>query len=245
MEPADHTEIMRLLAKRNHDLGRLGPSSSAGSTMPWPTSHRPGIPRRNSTLLKTTAPLGSFEPGHPHQGTCATSWPSSSSTTWRASTSRSKRVAPSHPDRGSGLEDLAHRPLPGAGPVLACSLIGYSGDVGCFAANGDCFAAWVGIAPVERSSGGRVFHRLSLRGHRRLNNAIHMVAICEIRQPHSEGRAYFDRKVAEGKTKQEALRLFKRHALQRRLSPAHPRCRKGSGEDTRKRLVACVVGSTS
>jgi len=56
-----------------------------------------------------------------------------------------------------------------------------------------------------------VFHRLSLRGHRRLNNAIHMVAISQIRQPHSEGRAYFDRKVAEGKTKREALRSLKRH----------------------------------
>ena len=38
-----------------------------------------------------------------------------------------------------------------------------------------------------------------------------MAAICQIRQPHSEGRAYFDRKVAEGKTKREALRSLKRH----------------------------------
>ena len=98
----------------------------------------------------------------------------------------------------------------GVGPVLACSLIGYSGDIRRFA-NRDSFAAYAGIAPVEHSSGGRVFHRLSLRGHRRLNNAIHMVAISQIRQPHSEGRAYFDRKVAEGKTKREALRSLKRH----------------------------------
>ncbi len=98
----------------------------------------------------------------------------------------------------------------GVGPVLACSLIGYTGDVGRFA-NRDSFAAYAGIAPVEHSSGGRIFHRLSLRGHRRLNNAIHMVAISQIRQPHSAGRAYFDRKVAEGKTKREALRSLKRH----------------------------------
>ena len=37
-----------------------------------------------------------------------------------------------------------------------------------------------------------------------------MAAICQIRQPHSAGRAYFDRKVAEGKTKKEALRALKR-----------------------------------
>jgi transposase len=39
----------------------------------------------------------------------------------------------------------------------------------------------------------------SARDHR-LNHAIHMVAICQLRQPHSEGRADFDRRVAEGKT---------------------------------------------
>ncbi len=54
-------------------------------------------------------------------------------------------------------------------------------------------------------------HRLSRRGNRQLNHALHMVAICQIRQPHSDGRAYFDRKVAEGKTKKEALRALKRH----------------------------------
>ena len=53
-------------------------------------------------------------------------------------------------------------------------------------------------------------HRLSERGNRQLNHAIHMAALSQIRQPHSEGRAYFDRKVAEGKTKKEALRSLKR-----------------------------------
>ena len=37
-----------------------------------------------------------------------------------------------------------------------------------------------------------------------------MAAICQLRQPHSDGRAYFDRKVAEGKTKKEAIRALKR-----------------------------------
>ena len=50
------------------------------------------------------------------------------------------------------------------------------------------------------SSGGRKVHRLSLRGNRRLNHAIHMVAITQIRHKHSQGRAYYDRKIAAGKT---------------------------------------------
>jgi hypothetical protein len=53
-------------------------------------------------------------------------------------------------------------------------------------------------------------HRLSQRGNRRLNHALHLAAVCQIRQPHSDGRAYFDRKHTEGKTKKEALRSLKR-----------------------------------
>jgi transposase len=98
----------------------------------------------------------------------------------------------------------------GVGPIIACALIGYTGDVRRFR-NRDQFAAYNGTAPIELSSGGRVVHRLSQRGNRRLNHAVHLGAICQIRQPHSEGRAYFDRKVAEGKTKKEALRALKRH----------------------------------
>jgi len=77
------------------------------------------------------------------------------------------------------------------------------------------FAAYNGTAPVEVSSGGRKNYRLSLRGNRRLNHAIHMAAITQIRHKHSEGRAYYDKKLAEGKTHKEALR-----ALKRRISDA-------------------------
>ncbi len=61
-------------------------------------------------------------------------------------------------------------------------LIGYTGDITRFA-NRDSYAADNGTAPVEFSSAGRVVHRLSQRGNRNLNHAIHMVAICQLRQP--------------------------------------------------------------
>src|SRR5664280_1967037 len=96
------------------------------------------------------------------------------------------------------------------GPILACELIGYTGDVRRFS-NRDQFASYAGVAPVEFSSGGRIVHRLSRRGNRQLHHAIHMVAICQIRQTNSEGRAYFERRVAEGTTKREAIRSLKRH----------------------------------
>jgi transposase len=60
------------------------------------------------------------------------------------------------------------------------------------------------------SSGQRKIYRLSLRGNRRLNHAVHMAAITQIRHKHSDGRAYYQRKLAEGKTHKEALRCLKR-----------------------------------
>src|SRR5262249_42949002 len=58
------------------------------------------------------------------------------------------------------------------------------------------------------------------RGNRRISHAIHMAAITQIRHLHSEGRAYHDKKLAQGKTPKEALRALKRRisdALCRRL----------------------------
>ena len=57
---------------------------------------------------------------------------------------------------------------------------------------------------------GTVIVRATRGGNRQLNHAIHMVAICRIRQTGSEGRAYSEKKIAEGKTKKEAIRSLKR-----------------------------------
>jgi hypothetical protein len=95
------------------------------------------------------------------------------------------------------------------GPVIAATVIGCAVDVSRFASR-DHFAAYNGTAPIEVSSGNRKIHRLSRRGNRRLNHAIHMAAITQIRHRHSDGRAYYDRKLAEGKTHKEALRSLKR-----------------------------------
>jgi transposase len=115
-----------------------------------------------------------------------------------------KRIRTAIRASGTSVTDLF-----GVGPIIAAALIGYTGDVSRFR-NRDRFAAYNGTAPVEFSSGGRIVHRVSERGNRQLNHAIHMAAICQLRQAHSEGRAYFERKVTEGKTKKEALRALKR-----------------------------------
>jgi transposase len=97
----------------------------------------------------------------------------------------------------------------GVGPVIAAIVIGCVTDVSRFASR-DHFAAYNGTAPIEVSSGNRKIYRLSRRGNRRLNHAIHMAAITQIRYRHSGGRVYYDRKLAEGKTHKEALRSLKR-----------------------------------
>ena len=53
-------------------------------------------------------------------------------------------------------------------------------------------------------------YRLSRRGNRRFNHAIHMAAVTQIRYRHSPGRGYYDKKLTEGKTGKEALRCLKR-----------------------------------
>jgi transposase len=77
----------------------------------------------------------------------------------------------------------------GVGPVIAAAVIGDVCHVSRFG-NRDRFAACNGTAPVEVSSGGRKACRLSRRGKRRLNHAIHMAAVTQIRYRHTKGRAY-------------------------------------------------------
>ncbi len=116
----------------------------------------------------------------------------------------SKKLAAAVKASGTSLTGLF-----GVGPVIAGTVIGDVRQVFRFPSR-DHFAAYNGTAPVEVSSGGRKAWRLSLRGNRRLNHAIHMAAVTQIRHTHSDGRAYYEKKIAEGKTGKEALRCLKR-----------------------------------
>ena len=96
----------------------------------------------------------------------------------------------------------------GVGPILAAKIIGSVGSVTRFPTKAH-FASYCGTAPVEASSGEMVRHRLSLAGNRQLNNALHMVAVCQARSE-VRGRAYYRKKLSEGKSRKEALRCLKR-----------------------------------
>jgi transposase len=96
----------------------------------------------------------------------------------------------------------------GVGPILAARVIGTVGDVMRFPTKAH-FASYSGTAPLEASSGEVVRHRLSMAGNRHLNYALHMVALCQARSD-ARGRAYYRKKIDEGKSRKEALRCLKR-----------------------------------
>jgi transposase len=101
--------------------------------------------------------------------------------------------------------------LHGIGPSGAARLLAEVGDVTRFPSKAH-FASWNGTAPIDASSGDQIRHRLSRAGNRQINRVLHIMAVVQLRNP-TEGRAYYDRKVATGKTPMEAMR-----ALKRRLS---------------------------
>ncbi len=106
-------------------------------------------------------------------------------------------------ERGSTLMDLY-----GVGPAGAARVLADVGDVARFA-DRNRFASWTGTAPLDASSGEQTRHRLSRAGNRRMNHVLHVAAVVQIRHD-TEGRAYYRRKLAAGKTPMEALRCLKR-----------------------------------
>jgi transposase len=47
-----------------------------------------------------------------------------------------------------------------------------------------------------------VRQRLNPRGNRKINHALHIAAVCQLRYE-GEGRTYFDRKIVEGKSSKD------------------------------------------
>jgi transposase len=104
---------------------------------------------------------------------------------------------------GTGLLDLR-----GIGPSGPARLLGDIGDIARFPTRTH-FASWNGTAPIDASSGEQTRHRLSRAGDRRINRVLHIMAVVQLRHD-SEGRAYYRRKRAAGKTGLEAMRCLKR-----------------------------------
>jgi len=97
----------------------------------------------------------------------------------------------------------------GVGPVVAARLLGRTGNASRFR-SAAAFAMHAGVAPIEVASAEKSRHRLPRGGDRQLNYALHIVALTQVRMRASRGRAYYESKIAQGKTRNEAMRCLKR-----------------------------------
>ena len=102
---------------------------------------------------------------------------------------------------------------PGVGTITAAQLLVSWSHAGRIR-NENAFAAMAGVAPVPASSGRVVRHRLNRQGDRRLNRALHVVAICRS-SFHAKTKDYIARRTAEGKSSREIRRCLKRYLARR------------------------------
>jgi transposase len=101
--------------------------------------------------------------------------------------------------------------LPGCGPITAAKILAEVDGIERFATPAR-LASYAGVAPLDASSGHQQRHRLNRAGNRQLNRALHTIAFTQIRV-HPPARAYYARRIQEGKTRREALRALKRQLI--------------------------------
>jgi transposase len=105
--------------------------------------------------------------------------------------------------------------IPGCGDLTAAKLVGEAAGVTRFKSEA-AFACHAGVAPIPVWSGNTEGQmRLSRSGNRQLNSAIHRIAVTQIRMHDTEGHAYNQRLIANGKTKAAARRCVKRGIARR------------------------------
>ncbi|HUY50369.1 MAG TPA: transposase [Streptosporangiaceae bacterium] len=149
--------------------------------------------------------------------------------------------------RGSTLLELH-----GIGPSSAARLLADAGDIHRFA-DRDKFASWNGTAPLDASSGNQERHRLSRAGNRRINRALHIMAVVQLRNQ-TQGRAYYDARKAAGMPSMMAMRALKRRlsnvvyarmlADQKRREAAGPGGQSGTTPDSSAADLTPDIGSS-
>jgi transposase len=102
---------------------------------------------------------------------------------------------------------------PGCGTVTAAIIIGHTAGAQRFRSDA-CFARHAGAAPIPASSGNTQRYRLHRGGDRQINRALHTIALSQLAWDPTT-RAYMAKKIAEGKSKLEAIRCLKRHLARR------------------------------
>lgn len=103
--------------------------------------------------------------------------------------------------------------LNGCGTVLCAKVMAEIKDIQRFKSP-SALAKYAGLCPREKSSGNTFRHIKTKSGNRKLNEAIHRIALSQIsRSGNQQAKQYFKRKISEGKTKAQALCCLKRRLI--------------------------------
>lgn len=98
----------------------------------------------------------------------------------------------------------------GCGTVLASAVMAEIRNIERFHSPA-ALAKYAGLSPRQKSSGKTIRHVKSKSGNRKLNMAIHRIALSQISNSGNQyAKAYFKKKVTEGKSKNQALCCLKR-----------------------------------
>ena len=203
----DHPVVLKIWSKRHRDLARLRCQAACRLHAVLCEVVPGGVPGAITAAAAAAALLDSLIPAGPVQAArheLAAEYAADLRQIDGKLRDTRRKITAAVRASGTTLTEIF-----GVGPVIAATVLGDVPDITRFPGR-DHFAAYNGTAPVEASSGKRKVFRLSRRGNRRMNHAIHMAAVTQVRNKHSNGRAYYDKKLSEGKTGKEALRALKR-----------------------------------
>jgi transposase len=245
VQPDGQAAVLKVWSKRHRDLGRLR-TQAARRLHAVLCELVPGGVRKEITAAHAARILEALQPAGAvalARRELAGDFPEDLRRSDAQMAQTKKKPAAAVKASGTTLTEIF-----GVGPVIAAITLAEVQDVSRFSSR-DHFAAYNGTAPIEVSSGRRKVHRLSRRGNRRLNHAVHLAAITQVRHLHGEGRASYDKKLAGGKTPKEALRALKRRvsdALYRHLRADARRAAAqltGPGGQTGNDCAASAAGS--
>jgi transposase len=211
----DHRQILRLLARRHHQLTAARTRAICRLHAVLAEMIEGGL-SKNLSATRASAELRRVRPVDAigtERKQIANEFLDEVRRTDRALVELHQRIVAAVKAADTNVTDVF-----GVGPIVACYLIGYSGDIRRFPTAGH-YARYNATAPIEASSGPKVRHRLNPNGNRQLNHAIHIAALGQISHD-TPGRAYYQAKQAAGKSRKEAMRCLKRcisNAIYRQL----------------------------
>jgi transposase len=124
---------------------------------------------------------------------------------------------------GDDLEELAVKcistkklnSLNGCGLISTCKIIAEIKDIKRFSSS-EKLVRYAGLAPRESSSANSLKRYTDHAGNRKLNKAVHFIALSQIGNNGClEGKDYYQKKLQEGKSKLHSLRCLKRQVIVR------------------------------